>query len=82
MMTIFLRPSLQSSRHLAGVDLLVMYAVAYLRRSNAVEHPRPLLLLGAKGSGKTSIAKLVAEHIESDREVMAGECDQPLSAAT
>jgi MoxR-like ATPase len=47
-------------------------AIAYLRRSNGMDYPRPLLVVGAKGSGKTSLVKLIAERLESDREVLPG----------
>lgn len=42
-----------------------------MRRSYSIDH-RPLLLVGAKGSGKTSLAKLVVEQLEADREVLPG----------
>jgi len=37
-----------------------------------MDYPRPLLVVGAKGSGKTSLVKLIAERLESDREVLPG----------
>lgn len=61
-----------SKTRLAGVDQLLDDATSFFRRAAASAVNRPLLLCGAKGSGKTSLANLIAEHLESDREVVAG----------
>lgn len=66
-------PATQSSRHLAGIDDILRDSIAYLRRSSGIAQPRPLLLVGAKGAGKTSLVKLLAERLESDRDVLPGE---------
>ena len=53
---------------------MIGHASSYLRRAMSSQNPKPLLLVGSKGSGKTSIAKLVAERLEVDREVLTGKC--------
>ncbi|CAD6586363.1 MAG: Peroxisome biosynthesis protein pex1 [Tremellales sp. Tagirdzhanova-0007] len=58
------------SRTLAGVGALVNDAADYLRRAYALDESRPLLIAGPKGSGKTSLSKLLAELLESDREIL------------
>ncbi|GMK53828.1 hypothetical protein CspeluHIS016_0104140 [Cutaneotrichosporon spelunceum] len=56
---------------LAGVDGTIEKALSYFRRGAFTGHARPLLLTGGKGSGKTAIAKTVAEALEVDRSVLA-----------
>ena len=55
---------------MAGVGALVNDAADYLRRAYALDESRPLLIAGPKGSGKTSLSKLLAELLESDREIL------------
>lgn len=43
--------------------------------------PRPLLITGGKGSGKTSIAKAVSAILEADRDVLTGELDGTVDRA-
>jgi hypothetical protein len=45
--------------------------MAYLRLAFASNRPRSLLLLGAKGSGRTTLAKIVGEKLEADRDILA-----------
>jgi peroxin-1 len=56
---------------LAGVDETIEKALSYFRRGAFTGHARPLLLTGGKGSGKTAIAKAVAEALQADRSVLA-----------
>ncbi|BEI91794.1 uncharacterized protein CcaverHIS019_0406140 [Cutaneotrichosporon cavernicola] len=56
---------------LAGVDGTIDKALSYFRRGAFTGHARPLLLTGGKGSGKTVIAKAVAEALEADRSVLS-----------
>lgn len=56
---------------LAGVDETIEKALSYFRRGAFTGHARPLLLTGGKGSGKTAIAKAVAESLQADRSVLA-----------
>ncbi|KAK8858426.1 hypothetical protein IAR55_002653 [Kwoniella newhampshirensis] len=60
-----------SSHPLPGLDKVHRDAVDYLRRSESEPLTKPLLLLGGKGSGKSSLAKSIAESLESDREFLA-----------
>lgn len=60
---------------LAGVDSVIDKALSYFRRSALTEHARPLLLNGSKGSGKTSIAKVVGHALEADRSILSRELD-------
>ena len=50
---------------------IVEPAVAYLKRSFHGSSSRPLLLTGGKGSGKTSIARLIGDKLQSDRAILA-----------
>ncbi|WVF69277.1 hypothetical protein IAT40_004053 [Kwoniella sp. CBS 6097] len=64
--------SQRSQRPLPGTHQLIQEAVHYLSRSNpSCSASRPLLLLGNKGSGKTSIAKQVADELERGRSTLA-----------
>lgn len=56
---------------LAGVDGVLEKALGYFRRAAFTGQARPLLLTGAKGSGKTAIAKAIGETLEADRSVLA-----------
>ncbi|KAK4686120.1 peroxin-1, partial [Tremellales sp. Uapishka_1] len=56
---------------LAGVDQTVDGALSYLRRSAGSSSARPLLLVGGKGSGKTSISRLIGERLECNREILS-----------
>jgi DNA replication protein DnaC len=56
---------------LAGVDKVMGDAVSYIRRCH-LESTKPLLLVGGKGSGKTIIAKAIAERLETDRAILSG----------
>jgi len=67
------RPTLEQHQPLAGVEKLAERSTAYLRRMAVSDRPRPLLLTGAKGSGKTSLAKLIGRIAETDRELLSGE---------
>jgi MoxR-like ATPase len=44
--------------------------VAYLRRSTF--SPRPLLVTGGRGCGKTAVVKAIAAALEIDRVVLSG----------
>ena len=59
------------AEQLVGMETVLDDATAYLRRSYDTPHPRPLLVLGAKGSGKTSLVKSVANRVEGDRDILA-----------
>lgn len=51
---------------------IVESAIAYFKRAVVSQAPRPLLLTGAKGGGKTSLAKLIGDRLESDQELLTG----------
>ena len=57
---------------LASVQCLVDSAISYLTCAWASSQARPLLLTGAKGSGKTSVAQRIAHLTGCNRDVMAG----------
>lgn len=58
---------------LAGVASIIDDALSYLSRCALSGNGKPLLLTGGKGSGKTVIAKTIGEHLEQNRNVVAGE---------
>ncbi|OCF31275.1 hypothetical protein I316_07061 [Kwoniella heveanensis BCC8398] len=61
-----------TQRRLPGSDLLIQEAVQYLSRADSSSSGlRPLLLLGNKGSGKSTIAMQVAEELGKDRSILA-----------
>lgn len=68
-----IRPLAVPSPRLAGVEAIVDQSIAYLRRAAVSDTPRPLLLTGAKGSGKTSLTHLIGEAFETDRDLLYGE---------
>jgi MoxR-like ATPase len=65
------RLSFEDKTRLAGVGKVMDDAVSYIRRCH-LESTKPLLLVGGKGSGKTSIAKAIAERLETDRAILSG----------
>lgn len=67
------RPAATPSLRLAGVSGILDKSVAYLRRQAVAHTPRPLLLTGAKGSGKTILTRLVGDQFEADRDLLYGE---------
>jgi peroxin-1 len=64
-------PGPPPSRPLAGSAGVIEAACAYLRQSFHSERARSLLLLGAKGSGKTSVVKAIGTILECDRDILA-----------
>jgi Cdc6-like AAA superfamily ATPase len=63
-------------QRLAGVDGTIAKCLDYLTLSALQSEScsvSPLLLTGSKGSGRTSIAKRVADLLEGDRETLAGQ---------
>ncbi|OXH34334.1 peroxin-1 [Cryptococcus neoformans] len=61
----------QTSSPLPGLDKICQEAIDYLRLSAFSQRSKPLLLLGAKGSGKTSLAKIVGNTLEENRFILA-----------
>ena len=60
---------------LAGVESTISKCLDYLFYTALSENDSsaaPLLLIGSKGSGRTSIAKHVASSLEGDRDILAG----------
>ncbi|WVW84469.1 hypothetical protein I302_106503 [Kwoniella bestiolae CBS 10118] len=64
-------PDTTPSRVLPGTKQLIDDATTYLSRSLSTSTSKPLLIQGNKGSGKTSIAKIIAERLEVDRSILA-----------
>ncbi|WWC95916.1 hypothetical protein V866_002783 [Kwoniella sp. B9012] len=64
-------PNLSASSCLPGTKQLIDGATTYLSRTLSTPSSKPLLLQGNKGSGKTTIAKNVAERLEADRSMLA-----------
>jgi type II secretory pathway predicted ATPase ExeA len=56
---------------LAVLDPVKNEAVDYFRRT-IYETPRPILITGAKGSGKTAVVKAIAATLEMDRNIFCG----------
>ncbi|WWC62371.1 uncharacterized protein I303_104967 [Kwoniella dejecticola CBS 10117] len=54
-----------------GKHQLIADATAYLSRGILTGSNRPLLVEGNKGSGKSTVAKIIAERLETDRSVLA-----------
>ena len=67
------RPAPKPHSLLAGTTKLVDDALGYLKRAAVSPFTRPLLLTGAKGSGKTSLARILGEKLESDRDILTGD---------
>ncbi|WVQ96774.1 hypothetical protein IAU59_003881 [Kwoniella sp. CBS 9459] len=67
-----LDPYQHSQPRLSGTDQLVQEAVQYLSRGkSSCRGIRPLLVLGNKGSGKTTIAQQVANGLGRNRSILA-----------
>ncbi|WWD18315.1 hypothetical protein CI109_102765 [Kwoniella shandongensis] len=64
-------PTAVSTPPLPGVSKIYHDALSYFRLSSSGSQVKPLLLLGGKGSGKTSLAKSLAAELEGDRSVLA-----------
>jgi hypothetical protein len=64
-------PTTPSALIYPGLDKVRDDGIGYLRRT-ILTSSRPLLITGGKGSGKSSIAKAIAEALEADRVVLAG----------
>jgi MoxR-like ATPase len=73
-----LSPSHQITPLLPGLDKVKEEAVSYLRRT-AFSSPRPLLITGGRGCGKTSIVKAIAAALEADRDSLSGKLFVSLS---
>ncbi|WWC88849.1 uncharacterized protein L201_003764 [Kwoniella dendrophila CBS 6074] len=58
-------------RRLPGTKKVIDDAITYLSQSLSTSSHRPLLLQGNKGSGKTTVAKLIAEQLGNDRGILA-----------
>ncbi|ORX40268.1 P-loop containing nucleoside triphosphate hydrolase protein [Kockovaella imperatae] len=56
---------------LIGYDTIINTATRYLCRAFHSSSPRPLLVTGAKGSGKTSLVRYLARALSSDRDILA-----------
>jgi len=65
------RPSSSTTVLFSGLDGIRDDAIAYLRRS-VLTSPRPILITGGKGCGKTSVVKALAASLEIDKGVLAG----------
>lgn len=68
-MKLTISPSYRPPILLPGLDTVRNEAVAYLRRSTF--SPRPLLITGGKGCGKTAVVKATAAVLELDRDVLS-----------
>ncbi|WVQ65961.1 uncharacterized protein L199_004139 [Kwoniella botswanensis] len=64
-------PNLSASSCLPGTEQLIDDATTYLSRTLSTPLSQLLLLQGNKGSGKTTIAKIVAKRLEADRSILA-----------
>ncbi|WWC70586.1 uncharacterized protein I206_104537 [Kwoniella pini CBS 10737] len=56
---------------LPGQQQLINNAITYLSRSLLSGSNRPILIEGNRGSGKTIVAKIIAEQVEKDRSILA-----------
>jgi replication-associated recombination protein RarA len=72
-----------SRESLPNTLTLIDQATGYLQRAASLGHNLPLLLTGAKGTGKTSVAKLIASRLEADRDTLTGKFSAypPIQAA-
>ena len=68
-----LSPIPTSQSPLPGSEQVIEQAFAYFRRSFYDTSPRPLLLTGAKGTGKTTAAHHVGQLLASDRNLLTGQ---------
>ncbi|KAK6908369.1 hypothetical protein I203_102370 [Kwoniella mangroviensis CBS 8507] len=64
-------PNQPASSSLPGTQHLIDDATTYLSRTWSTPSSRPLLIQGNKGSGKTTIAKIVGKRLEADRRILA-----------
>lgn len=64
------RPS--SRPRLPGAESLLEESLIYFRLQDAQSRCHPLLLTGGKGSGKTSLAKVIAAELEEDPGIVTG----------
>lgn len=60
------------SQSLFGVHEILGSATGYLKRSFHVPNPRPLLLIGGNGNGKTTLAKAIGRLLENDKKYLTG----------
>jgi peroxin-1 len=68
---LILSPATPSTQMYPGVDKVRDDGIGYLRRTIPTSS-RPLLITGGKGSGKSSVARAIADVLEADRDVLAG----------
>ncbi|KJE00988.1 peroxin-1 [Cryptococcus gattii NT-10] len=61
----------KSSSPLPGLNKIFQEAVDYLRHSAFNRGSKPLLLLGAKGCGKTSLTKIIGNALERNKSILA-----------
>ncbi|OCF73124.1 peroxin-1 [Kwoniella mangroviensis CBS 8886] len=64
-------PNQPASPSLPGTQHLIDDVTTYLSHTLSTRSSRPLLLQGNKGSGKTTIAKIVGKRSEADRSILA-----------